>query len=79
MLFRSLIDKTNSDIVLSITGVAGPGGGTEDKPLGLVYMCIMSKEGHKILKNNFVGNRVTVQERATMTALWQLNKYLSNI
>lgn len=76
---KGLIDKTNSDIVLSITGVAGPGGGTEDKPLGLVYMCIMSKEGHKILKNNFVGNRVTVQERATMTALWQLNKYLSNI
>lgn len=76
---KGLIDKTNSDIVLSITGVAGPGGGTEDKPLGLVYICIMSKEGHKILKNNFVGNRVTVQERATMTALWQLNKYLSNI
>ena len=38
---KGLIDKTNSDIVLSITGVAGPGGGTEDKPLGLVYMNIM--------------------------------------
>lgn len=74
---KGLIDKTNSDIVLSITGIAGPDGGTEDKPVGLVYICVMSKEGYKIFKNNFVGNRITIQERATITALWQLNKFLS--
>lgn len=75
---KGLMDKTKSDIVLSITGIAGPDGGSSEKPVGLVYMCIMSKAGHIILKNNFVGNRITIQERATITALWELNKYLSN-
>lgn len=73
---KGLIEKTGSDIVLSITGIAGPGGGTEDKSVGLVYMCVMNKDGHKIIKNNFFGNRANIQERATVIALWEISKFL---
>ncbi len=74
---KGLIKKTGSNIVLSITGIAGPDGGTYEKPVGLVYMCIMSKDQQKIIKNIFVGNRANIQERATVIALLEINKFLN--
>ena len=58
------ISKTN--ISLSITGVAGPKGGTRQKPVGLVYIGI--KKGNKILvkKNYFKSNQRTMIQRATV-------------
>ena len=58
------ISKTN--ISLSITGVAGPKGGTKQKPVGLVYIGI--KKGNKILvkKNFFKSNQRTLIQRATV-------------
>lgn len=73
---KGLIDKTNSDIVLSITGIAGPGGGTVNKPVGLVYMCTMDNTKHKVTKYIFTGNRTTIQEKATIKALSEINNFL---
>ncbi len=74
---KGLMNKTNSDIVLSITGIAGPDGGTNEKPVGLVYICVMSKDKYIVKKNNFFGNRASIQERASIIALSELNKLLS--
>jgi PncC family amidohydrolase len=59
----------NADAALSVTGIAGPGGGTKEKPVGLVYIgCYVN--GKTIVKKNlFTGNRRKVREQAVETAL----------
>ena len=59
----------NADAALSVTGIAGPGGGTKEKPVGLVYIgCYVN--GKTIVKKNiFKGNRREVREQSVETAL----------
>lgn len=73
---EGLMTRTNLDICLSITGIAGPGGGTIDKPIGLVYLCIMNRNKHKIIKCHFNGNRTTIQNRAATRAFIEIRKFL---
>lgn len=73
---KGLITKSNLDIVLSITGIAGPDGGTESKPVGLVYICIMDNNRHKMIKCNINGNRISVQNRAATRALNEIRRFL---
>lgn len=73
---KGLFLKSNSDIVLSITGLAGPEGATSEKPIGLVYMCIITHDFEKIYKYNFNGNRNLIQKRATIKALDEIRKLI---
>lgn len=50
-----------SDIAVSVTGIAGPGGGTPEKPVGLVYIAIADKDGAEYRKLNLDGNRDKVR------------------
>lgn len=69
------IAKTSgADIGLATTGIAGPGGGSEEKPVGLVYMGLYYKGKTMVQKCNFVGKRQAIRERATYTALNWLRK-----
>jgi nicotinamide-nucleotide amidase len=54
---NGIMKKTESDIAVSITGIAGPDGGTEDKPVGLVYIGIADKKGVKVYRKQLLGNR----------------------
>ena len=45
---RGIRDRTGSDIGIAVTGVAGPGGGTEEKPVGTVYISVQMKDGKNI-------------------------------
>ena len=58
-----------SDIAVSITGLAGPGGGTRKKPVGLVYMAVADANGTSCRKLNFAGTRTQIKQRAAMVAL----------
>ena len=63
---------TGSDACVAITGIAGPGGGTPDKPVGLVYIgcCV---DGHLTVREyHFNGNRSKIREQAVVYALTQL-------
>ncbi len=60
---------TDSDVCVSVTGIAGPDGGTEEKPVGLVYMACCFKDNVTVEKYQFKGNRSKVREYAVVRAL----------
>lgn len=69
---KGLFDKSKVDIALSTTGLAGPSGASKEKPIGLVYICIVSKKFEKVFKFKFNGNRNSIQEKTTNKALNEL-------
>ena len=61
------------DFAVSVTGIAGPGGGTPKKPVGLVYISVASKNGTITVKeNHFDGDREEVRRQTVETALTML-------
>lgn len=65
-----------SDIGISITGIAGPGGATEKKQVGLVYMALANGKKTIIQKHQLFGNRQQIRLRASRRALNLLRMYL---
>lgn len=64
---------SRAHLAVSITGIAGPDGGTESKPVGLVYFGYALRGGSAgSLSQNFSGNRNEIQTQSTMTALKHL-------
>lgn len=61
--------QLDADFAVSITGIAGPGGGSEEKPVGLVYIGIADREGCEVKEFKLRGSRETVRLRATQVAL----------
>ena len=67
----------NADLSVSITGIAGPDGGTELKPVGTVCFGVASKGNIKTCTKNFAGNRSEIRNKAKNFALYELLKALS--
>lgn len=67
---------SGADLGVSTTGVAGPLGGTEDKPVGLVYIGVYYKGKTIVQKCNFKGDRSKVRARSTMNALNLIRKII---
>jgi nicotinamide-nucleotide amidase len=61
---------------VGITGVAGPTGGTEQKPVGLVYVALAGDEGTQVVERNFPGDRKRIRTFATMQALEMIRRAL---
>ncbi|MCL5982623.1 MAG: nicotinamide-nucleotide amidohydrolase family protein [Firmicutes bacterium] len=68
--------RAASDLSLAISGVAGPDGGTEEKPVGLVYIALATPQKLDCRKLTFLGTRESIRERAAVTALNLLRLYL---
>lgn len=74
------ITKTSeTNVGISSTGIAGPGGGTEEKPVGLVYVGICINGIKKGVKFNFKGDRQEVRQRTVINALDFLRRELLNM
>jgi len=58
-----------TDIGIAVTGIAGPSGSTKDKPVGLVYIAVVTKKINVVFKFNFVGTREQIQYLASQYAL----------
>jgi nicotinamide-nucleotide amidase len=58
-----------ADVGVATTGVAGPSGGTEEKPVGLVFVCVYYNGTYKVLKIKASGARDTIRERASTSVL----------
>lgn len=71
--------KAGVDVGVGITGIAGPDGGSEEKPVGLVFMAVASPRGVASRRYQFVGSRVTVRERAAQAAFDLIRRQLRGL
>jgi len=62
-MIEGLYLKNKTKICISTTGIAGPGGATKNKPLGLIYIGIRINRKNIILKKNFKGTRIQIQRK----------------
>lgn len=62
-------EKLGTDLGVSVTGLAGPGGGTKKKPVGLVYMAVADADGTVCREFHFSGSRTQIKLRAAMAAI----------
>jgi nicotinamide-nucleotide amidase len=70
------IDRFDADVTCAVTGVAGPDGGTEEKPVGYVCFCAKTADGQVLARDPVLpGNRTDVRERSVVVAL-HLVRYL---
>jgi nicotinamide-nucleotide amidase len=66
-----------SDLGVGITGVAGPGGGTEAKPVGLVWFSVAGPDGARLTRSSRLpGGRADIRERSTTVALHLVRRLL---
>jgi len=61
--------RFGADWGIGITGIAGPSGGTPEKPVGLVYIAVASRAACDVHRHTFIGTRDRIRNRAAMTAL----------
>lgn len=73
---RGAAEAADADAALSVTGIAGPGGGTKDKPVGLVYIGCYVRGKVKVKECRFAGNRDKNRESAVVQALTLLREQL---
>lgn len=69
----------STDLAVSVTGVAGPGGGSKEKPVGTVWFGIASKRGSRAECCHFEGDRALVREKTVVHALEMMRDELKNL
>jgi nicotinamide-nucleotide amidase len=73
---EGIAKAAGTDIGISVTGIAGPGGGTEEKPVGLVYVGLYIKGNVKVKRLNFFGDRQKIRNRTVINTLDWLRREL---
>ncbi|MBU0759772.1 MAG: competence/damage-inducible protein A [Candidatus Omnitrophica bacterium] len=76
LMAKNIRLKAGSDIGIGISGIAGPGGGTAKKPVGLVYIALSSKTKTICGKFRFLGQRRIIKYKTTQAALNMIRLYL---
>ena len=70
--------RFDSDFALSVTGIAGPGGGTEEKPVGTVWICAVSRGGDRLSREVLVpGDRAAIRLRTVVISLHLLRHLIT--
>jgi nicotinamide-nucleotide amidase len=76
-LARGVRERLRAQVGVGVTGVAGPGGGTELKPVGLVWFSVAGPEGRELTRSvNLPGGRADIRDRATTVAMHLLRRVL---
>ena len=73
-MLNGILNLSKSEYAVSITGIAGPGGATKEKPVGLVYIGVSFNGNNEVNKCQFLGTRQDIRERATNVALDSLRR-----
>jgi len=74
---RGARDRLGTDVAVSVTGIAGPNGGTEEKPVGLVFLSAVGPDGEEARRIDLPGDRDMVRGRATAAALHLVRRLLT--
>jgi nicotinamide-nucleotide amidase len=76
-LARGAMERFGADLGVGITGVAGPGGGTDEKPVGYVCICVVHADGRVMARDpQLPGNRDDVRDRSVSVALHMIRRLL---
>ena len=75
-MVHGICDYTGSDTAIAVTGIAGPGGGTAQKPVGTVYIAALAGEKVKVTHNLFSGDRLSVRTQSAVRAMEMLMELL---
>ena len=75
-LAENIRELCNADIGVGVTGIAGPGGGTEEKPVGLVFVAVSDGHRNEVVQRRFFGDRERVRRWASQQALDMVRKML---
>jgi nicotinamide-nucleotide amidase len=70
-------ERLGVEVGIAVTGVAGPGGGTPEKPVGLVYFHVSTPDGDEARSFSLPGDRATIRSRATVSALHLARRVLT--
>ena len=73
---RGARERLGVEVALAVTGVAGPGGGTEEKPVGLVYFHAETPEGSRGSSFSFPGDRDSIRRRSVVAGLHLVRRML---
>ncbi len=73
---RGARERGGADIGVGITGIAGPDGGTAEKPVGLVYISLCAKDFHEVYRLQLAGDREMIRERTGLYVLDMIRRYL---
>ena len=78
-MLNGVLNKFNANFAIAISGIAGPNGGTKNKPVGTVIIGISDENSHRIVNiYNFKGLREDVQIQAAKVALKEIYKFIKN-
>jgi nicotinamide-nucleotide amidase len=75
-LAEGIRKKCGTTLGLGVTGIAGPTGGTAEKPVGLVFHALASESGTEVIKRTFPGNRARIRWFASQQALDMVRRKL---
>ncbi len=73
---QGIRQSAKTDFGLAVTGIAGPSGGSEQKPVGLVYTALAAADGVKTAEHRFLGDREQIRMRASQMALDMVRRHL---
>ncbi|HEY4412251.1 MAG TPA: CinA family nicotinamide mononucleotide deamidase-related protein [Gaiellaceae bacterium] len=74
---RGARERLGADVAVAVTGIAGPGGGTEEKPVGLVYLHAEGPDGGVARELTFPGDRASIRARSAVMALHLVRRLLT--
>jgi nicotinamide-nucleotide amidase len=75
-MLQGIAQFANSDYAIAVSGIAGPTGGTKEKPVGTIYLGILNQNSTIIEQWFFKGNRDFIQNQATSSSIALLKKNL---
>lgn len=76
-MVRGAARAFRSDLAIAVTGIAGPGGGSREKPVGLVYLATLIPGATEVTRHVLPGDRAEIRARASQLALFRLLQALT--
>ena len=75
-MINGLFQKNKTNICISTTGIAGPGGATKNKPVGLIYIGMRFNKKNIVIKKKFKGTRIQIQKKCVNFIFKYLDKLI---